>query len=146
MVKACRDIPGQELFQYYDADGSIKSIDSGMVNNYIKEICSGQFTAKDFRTWTGTIMAFLAFKKIGAFESIAEAKRNILAALDIVSKQLGNTRNVCKKYYVHPILLKMYEAGTLATYFSKLDKGHLNNLASGLSPEEQMVIKILKSS
>jgi DNA topoisomerase-1 len=146
MVKACRDIPGQELFQYYDVDGSIKSIDSGMVNNYIKEICGGSFTAKDFRTWTGTILAFSAFKKIGAFESMAEAKRNILDVLDIVSKQLGNTRTVCKKYYVHPILLSMYEAGRLATYFSKLDKGHINNLASGLSAEEQMVIKILKSS
>src|SRR5664280_2749827 len=71
-----------------------------MVNEYIKKISGGDFTAKDFRTWAGTIHAFLAFKQLGGFETDAEAKKKVTDALDIVSKHLGNTRNVCKKYYV----------------------------------------------
>ena len=84
IVKACRDIPGKELFQYYTADGERKSIDSGMVNDYIRKISGGDFTAKDFRTWSGTLHAFLAFKELGFFETATEAKKKVLEALDKV--------------------------------------------------------------
>src|SRR5262249_42932466 len=104
IVKACRDIPGKELFQYYDEQGNIHSVDSGMVNDYIKRISGGDFTAKDFRTWMGSVQALLAFKEIGWFESANEMKQKIPAALDKVAVHLGNTRAVCKKYYVHPII------------------------------------------
>ena len=145
MVKACRDIPGKELFQYYTPDGMIKSIDSGMVNTYIKEISGGTITAKDFRTWSGTVLAFLAFKEAGNFETPKEAKQKIESVIDVVAEHLGNTRNVCKKYYIHPALISMYEEGTLASYFSKYKKGGRKVDAFDVERGEEMVLKILEA-
>jgi len=145
IVKQCRDIPGKELFQYIDENGEHKSIDSGMVNSYIKEISGGDFTAKDFRTWSGTVNAFLAFKELGFFETQTESKRKIVAALDNVAQQLGNTRTVCKKYYVHPQIISMYENKTLEKYFDELEKLEANDDKTGLTPEEKIVMKILES-
>lgn len=144
IIKACRDIPGKELFQYYTEDGERKSIDSGTVNNYIREISGEDFTAKDFRTWSGTIAAFLALKTVGGFDSESEAKAKINSALEIVSAQLGNTRNVCKKYYVHPLILSMYENKTLDKYLSHLNKINRNDNVSGLTSEEKIVMQILE--
>lgn len=121
MVKQCRDIPGKELFQYYDREGNRRPIDSGMVNQYIREASGGDFTAKDFRTWAGTLNIIHAFKCIGEAESETDCKKKIVAALDEVSKQLGNTRTVCKKYYVHPGIIKLYEEKNLLKYLSELD-------------------------
>jgi len=144
MVKHCRDIPGKELFQYYDAGGNRKPIDSGMVNRYVKEASGGDFTAKDFRTWAGTLNIIRAFKSIGEAESDTDCKRKIVAALDEVSKQLGNTRSVCKKYYVHPGVIKLYEQKNLLKYLNELDKiEHPDDLA-GLTSEERVLMKILK--
>jgi len=144
MVKHCRDIPGKELFQYYDAEGNRKPIDSGMVNRYVKEASGGDFTAKDFRTWAGTLNVIRAFKSIGEAESDTDCKRKIVAALDEVSKQLGNTRSVCKKYYVHPGVIKMYEEKNLLKYLNELDNiEHPDDLA-GLTSEERVLMKILK--
>ena len=145
IVKQCRDIPGKELFQYIDENGEHKSIDSGMVNAYIKEISGGDFTTKDFRTWSGTVNAFLAFKELGFFETQTESKRKIVAALDNVAKQLGNTRTVCKKYYVHPQILSMYENKMLEKYFNELEKLETDDDKTGLTPEEKVVMKILAS-
>src|SRR5215213_4047728 len=92
MIKQCRDIAGKELFQYYDAEGNRRSIDSGMVNQYIKLASGGDFSAKDFRTWAGTLNIIRAFKAIGEAESESDCKKNILAALDEVSNKLGNSR------------------------------------------------------
>lgn len=108
IVKECRDIPGRTLFQYYEADGEKKSIDSGMVNNYIKELSGKDFSAKDFRTWAGSVQAveyLLCYDK----ENKDEEKRNnnVVEMLETVSHKLGNTRNVCKKYYVHPQLIAL---------------------------------------
>ena len=144
IVKACRDIPGKELFQYFTADGERKSIDSGMVNDYIRKISGGDFTAKDFRTWSGTLHAFLAFKEVGFFETTTEAKKKVLEALDKVSKHLGNTRNVCKKYYVHPAILSLYEDRSLEKYLHQLDKIEVDDNTAGLTAEEKIVMKILE--
>ena len=144
IVKACRDIPGKELFQYFTADGERKSIDSGMVNDYIRKISGGDFTAKDFRTWSGTLHAFLAFKEVGFFETTTEAKKKVLEALDKVSKHLGNTRNVCKKYYVHPAILSLYEDKSLEKYLHQLDKIEVDDNKAGLTAEEKIVMKILE--
>jgi len=146
IIKKCRDIPGRELFQFYDEKGDHHSIDSGMVNNYIREISNADFTAKDFRTWAGTVQAFLALKAIGCCDTQAETKRRIVEALDIVSMQLGNTRSVCKKYYVHPLILSLYENKKLDDYFAELDKLEKNDDKSDLSPEEKAVMKILQSN
>jgi DNA topoisomerase I len=144
IVKACRDIPGKELFQYFTPEGEKKSIDSGMVNEYIRKISGGDFTAKDFRTWAGTIHAFLAFKELGSFETDAEARKKVIEALDIVSKHLGNTRNVCKKYYVHPSILSLYENKSLNQYLAELDKTGVKNNKTDLSSVEKIVIRILE--
>ena len=146
LVKSCRDIPGKEIFQYYTSDGDRKSVDSGMVNEYIKRISGGDFTAKDFRTWSGTIHAFLAFKELGFFETATEAKKKVAEALDMVSKQLGNTRNVCKKYYVHPAIVSLYENKSLEKYLKQLDEIQENDNKADLTAEEKIVMKILESN
>jgi DNA topoisomerase-1 len=144
MVKACRDIPGKELFQYFDAEGNRKTIDSGTVNRYIKEATGGDFSAKDFRTWAGSLDALRAFKAIGQAGSEADCKKNILAALDEVSKKLGNTRTVCKKYYVHPGIIKLYEDQNLEKYLKELDNIEKPDDLSGLTSEERVLMKILQ--
>lgn len=145
IIKKCRDVPGKELFQFYDEDDAHRSIDSGLVNNYIREISNSDFTAKDFRTWTGTVQAFLALKSIGCCDTQKETKRRIVEALDIVSDQLGNTRTVCKKYYVHPLILSLYESKKLEKYMEELDKSENANSKGDLTPEEKIVLKILES-
>ncbi len=142
-VKECRDIPGKELFQYYDNDGSRKSVDSGMVNNYIKQ-SMGDFSAKDFRTWAGTIHALEAFRAIGEAVTQVEIKKNIVAVLDTVSVKLGNTRTVCKIYYVHPGLIALYEKNNLSKYLKELDHMEKPDDRSGLTTVEQLLMKILK--
>ncbi len=142
IVKQCKDIPGKELFQYYDDKGHRHPVDSGMVNNYIKEISGGQFTAKDFRTWAGTLHAIAAFKELETPDSVTATKKNIVSVLDSVAKQLGNTRTVCKKYYVHPRVIALYEDKSLGKYLKTADKADCTDSA-GLSAEEQILMKIL---
>lgn len=145
IVKKCRDIPGKELFQYYDENNVRHTIDSGVVNNYIKQISGGDFTAKDFRTWAGSVQALLAFKELGFFETQKETRKKIVEALDMVAKQLGNTRTVCKKYYVHPIVVSLYESKELQKYLSDLDKIEVNDNKTDLTTEEKVLMKILES-
>ena len=145
IVQKCKEIPGKELFQYYGEDGSRHSIDSGMVNEYIKSICGSDFTAKDFRTWSGTANAFLAFKEIGFADTEAATKKNIVEVLDKVAGHLGNTRIVCKKYYVHPLIISLYENKSLEKYFTGLNKVEKNDDLSGLTQEEKIIMKIMES-
>ena len=145
IVQKCKEIPGKELFQYYDENGDRKSVDSGMVNDYIKKISGSDFTAKDFRTWTGTVQAFLAFKELGFYETVTETKKKIVEALDTVSKHLGNTRTVCKKYYVHPVIISMYEDKSLEKYIQQLNEIEKDDDKAGLTPEEKIVMKILEN-
>ncbi|HEX8316403.1 MAG TPA: DNA topoisomerase IB [Flavisolibacter sp.] len=144
LVKQCRDIPGKELFQYFDRDGNRRSIDSGMVNLYIKEASGGDFTAKDFRTWAGTLHILQCFCSQENPETDTDCKRNILSALDEVSEKLGNTRTVCKKYYVHPGIIRLYEDRSLARYIKQLDDIEKNDHLTGLTSEERVLMKILK--
>ena len=146
MVKQCRDIPGKELFQYYDAEGNRKSIDSGMVNHYIHEAAGSDYSAKDFRTWAGSVHALQAFRSLGEALTATENKKNIVAALDEVSRKLGNTRMVCKKYYVHPALIQLYEENNLSGYLKELDKLEEHDNKTGLTAEEQVLMKILTQS
>ena len=146
IVKKCRDIPGKELFQYYDVNGERRTIDSGMVNEYIRTISGSDFTAKDFRTWSGTVQAFLALKDIGCCETQTETKKRITEALDSVSKHLGNTRTVCKKYYVHPTIISLYESKSLDKYIKELDNILVDDNKADLTPEEKMVLKIIENN
>ena len=111
IVKACRDLPGYELFQYVDESGKRQVIDSADVNEYLKDITGAEFTAKDFRTWAGTLLAAAALKALAPFKSQAEAKRNVAGAIQAVAKRLGNTVAVCRKCYIHPAILAAYMEG-----------------------------------
>lgn len=144
IVKKCRDVPGKELFQYLDESGTVHSIDSGMVNEYIRKNTGADYTSKDFRTWAGTAQALIAFKELGGADTVTESKRKIVEALDLVSVHLGNTRNVCRKYYVHPVIISLYEKNDLNNYFEELDKLETDDGKSGLTPEEKVLMKILE--
>jgi DNA topoisomerase-1 len=113
IVKKCRDIPGWELFQYFDEAGEQCRITSTDVNSYIRDIAGEDFTAKDFRTWGGTGWAALVFEELGPAETAADAKKRIVEAIKMVSSKLGNRPATCKKYYVHPAILEAYEDGSL---------------------------------
>jgi DNA topoisomerase-1 len=142
IVRQCRDIPGKELFQYYDEEHNRKVIDSGMVNGYIQSICGKNFTAKDFRTWVGTSCAIEVFRDMGCCDSEQETKRRITEALDIVAKRLGNTRTVCRKYYVHPVVIDLYSSRTIEKY---IVRASANNETSVLNAEEQILMDMLEN-
>jgi DNA topoisomerase-1 len=144
IVKQCRDIPGRELFQYYESNGDKKKIDSGMVNNYIKESSGHDFTAKDFRTWAGSLQALQIFCSLQEPLSEKDAKKNTVAMLDEVSKKLGNTRSVCKKYYVHPGLIQLYEGNKLSACMGK--NGNSKVKSNGLTVEENNLMHVLKTT
>ena len=119
IVEQCRDLPGQELFQYLDENGKVVDVGSEDVNAYLKEITGTGFTSKDFRTWAGTV---LATKLLGAAEactSAAAAKKLIAGAIDQVAKRLGNTRAVCRKCYVHPAVIEAYLDGSITRAMGK---------------------------
>lgn len=144
IVKECRDIPGKELFQYYAEDGTRRSIDSGRVNEYIKEASGMDFSAKDFRLWAGSLNILRSFKSMGQALTQTMCKQNILMALDQVSVKLGNTRTICRKYYVHPGLIRLYEENNLEGYLKDLDALEKPDNKTGLTKEEQCLMKILK--
>lgn len=142
LVKQCRDIPGKELFQYYNEDGNHCTIGSGDVNDYLKHITGEDFTAKDFRTWAGSVSALYAFKEAGEFDNVTECRKKIISVLDEVAVNLGNTRTVCKKYYVHPTVIKSYEEGTIFHYIKELDDNR-DIKAAELNIAEKALLQIL---
>jgi len=143
-VKDCRDIPGKELFQYYTSTGERRSIDSGMLNNYIHDISGSDFSAKDFRTWAGSLHMLRSLKVLEKADTASRRKSNIVQALDEVSIKLGNTRTVCKKYYVHPGILELYEKDEISKYLNELDGIEEPDKRSGLTKDEQVLMKVLK--
>ncbi|UPT68570.1 MAG: DNA topoisomerase IB [Sphingobacteriales bacterium JAD_PAG50586_3] len=146
LMKKLQDIPGQELFQYYDKDGNRHSLESGDVNAYLKSISGKDFTAKDFRTWWGTVTAAARLAELLPYASETEAKRNIVETLDFVASKLGNTRTVCKKYYVHPTLLSRYEDGKFDQYVGRLKKLRgSSNTTELLEAEERLIGEFIKA-
>lgn len=145
LVAKCKEIPGKELFQFYDDEGNRHTVDSGMVNDYIKELSGEDFTAKDFRTWSGTVNALIAFKEIGYAENNTQYKKKVKEALEIVASHLGNTSTVCRKYYVHPLVINLYENNTIKKYLDELEVIEENDGKAGLTHEEKLVLKILET-
>ncbi len=141
LVLQCEDIPGWELFQYYDENQNHHSIDSGMVNDYIQELSGDLFSAKDFRTWAASKLYFEKAYQLGIPSSQSERHRNCLAAFDAAAEGLGNTRAVCRKYYVHPVLVEKYEDGSLQKYFDKLNKTPSEK--DNLSPTEAILLQVV---
>jgi DNA topoisomerase I len=144
IVRQSRDLPGFELFQYVDADGERRTIDAADVNMYLKSIAGDEFTAKDFRTWAGTVLAARALRELAAFDSQAQAKRNILRAVEAVAKRLGNTRAVCRKCYIHPEVVHAYLDGTLAESLNRKAGRELRSNLKNLSQEEAAVLALLQ--
>lgn len=142
LVKTCRDIPGKELFQYFDDEGNRHPIDSGMVNEYLQETMGDDFSAKDFRTWAGTVNALQLLIELEPCNSEKELKGNVNAVLDQVSKQLGNTRTVCRKHYVHPQVLEAYECQDLNPYIEQKNRFRQTS-PYGLDGVEKLLLKFL---
>jgi DNA topoisomerase I len=145
IVQQCKDIPGKELFQYYDDEGNRQPVDSGMVNDYIKEGMKGDFTAKDFRTWAGTLNLLRSLCLLGEGENQTECKKKVLQALDQVSKKLGNTRTVCRKYYVHPGIIELYQENNLSRYLKELDDIEEPDMKTDLTSDEKILMRILRT-
>jgi DNA topoisomerase-1 len=143
-VQRCQDLPGQELFQYLDDDGTPHDIDSSDVNAYLQEIAGQEFTAKDFRTWAGTVLAARALQEFESFDSQAQAKRNIAAAIESVAKRLGNTKAVCRKCYVHPAVINAYLDGSLLDTLRQRVESEIADSLSALPSEEAAVLAFLQ--
>ncbi len=143
IIKRCRDLPGQELFQYIDDEGERQAIDSDDVNKYLKEITGDDFTAKDFRTWAGTVLCSLALQEFEAVDSDAQAKKNIVQAVKSVSERLGNTPAVCRKSYIHPAVLESYTDGSMLGTLRQLTEQELVEAAQDLRSEEAAVMGLL---
>ena len=144
IIRGCKEIPGKALFEYYDEDGYIHPVDSGELNDYIKEISGGDFTAKDFRTWAASVQAFLGFKEVGGFKTITEMNQKIPSVLNIVAKQLGNTKAVCKKYYIHPLIIVLYKEKKLEEYIADLN-GVTELKLDGYVDEERVLLRMLEN-
>lgn len=145
VVKKCRDVPGQELFQYVDASGKRRRVTSTDVNRYLKEITGESFTAKDFRTWAGTVLAALALREMEDAPSLRIAKKNIVQAIERVSMKLGNTPSICRKCYVHPAIFDSYLDGSLVQELKRRASRALEEKGSGLDADERVVMRFLKS-
>jgi DNA topoisomerase I len=136
IVKGCRDLPGQELFQYLDDEGRRCNVGSGDVNDYLREICGEDFTAKDFRTWAGTVLLCAAFREIDAADTSA-SKQRVLQAVDAVAGVLGNTRAVCRKSYIHPAVMDALAEGTIGDISGPV------RVRRGLTPDECAVLAVM---
>lgn len=143
VVRACQDVPGEELFQYIDEDGQRHAVTSGDVNDYLRAITGQDFTAKDFRTWAGTVLAAMALREFEGFDSQAKAKRNITRAIEQVASRLGNTASVCRKSYVHPEVLDAYVEGNLLDALKTEVEAELRDELHGLDAEEAAVLAFL---
>lgn len=141
IVKQCRDIPGKALFQYYDQAGNRHTLDSGKVNAYIRKYTEDSFTTKDLRTWSGSVCALHHFLNSEYVDTETARKKRTVEVLDLVSQQLGNTRTVCKKYYVHPHILALYENSELEKHLRRIPQSD-----GWLSSEEKLLLKILKTT
>jgi DNA topoisomerase-1 len=144
IVRACHELPGQELFQYIDDEGVRRDVDSADVNAYLQEISGEPFTAKDFRTWAGTVLASLALSEFESFDTKAAAKRNVTRAIEHVSNHLGNTVAVCRKSYIHPAILDSYLDGSLLEFLKGRVEEALREELDGLSGEEAAVLAFLQ--
>jgi DNA topoisomerase-1 len=144
IIKRSRDLPGQELFQYIDDDGEQRTVGSADVNEYLREITGEDYTAKDFRTWSGTILAAMALQEFRKFDSEAQAKKNIVRAIESVAEKLGNTPSICRKCYVHPAVLDAYLDGTMLHALQLRTREELVNDIHALRPEEAAVLALLQ--
>jgi DNA topoisomerase-1 len=144
IVKECQDLPGQEIFQYIGDDGQRRDVKSEDVNQYLQEITGEDFTAKDFRTWAGTVLAAMALRELEKFDTQAQAKKNVLRAIEAVAERLGNTPAICRRCYVHPMVLDAYMDGALLETVKQRATEQWNTSIRKLRPEEAAVLALLQ--
>jgi DNA topoisomerase-1 len=142
IIQRCQDIPGYELFQYVDKEGDHHTIDSADVNDYLREVSGQDFTAKDFRTWAGTVLACTVLQEFEAFESQTQAKKNVVQAIKGVAARLGNTPSVCRKSYVHPVVLDTYFSGAMIKNVKQ--KVEQETAPQALREEEVALLQLLQ--
>ena len=143
VIKRCQEIPGYEIFKYYDESGERHFVNSEDVNQYLQDITNRDFTAKDFRTWAGTLLAAIELHKLGGFDSQTQAQKNITQAIKNVAKQLGNRPATSRKYYIHPAILEAYQDNLL---LSKMSQTSSQNTIDHLRPEETVILQIIKKA
>jgi DNA topoisomerase-1 len=144
IVQHCQELPGQELFQYLDDDGKRQTIDAGDINDYLKRASGREFTAKDFRTWSGTMLAAFELRALGPGATEKETRANVVAAIDKVAKRLGNTRAVCRKYYIHPVVLESYLQGRVLPTLPPADQKR-ERPSGALRREELAVLEFIQA-
>ena len=144
LINQCEEIPGWELFKFYDENSNKQAIDSGMINDYIHEISGDLFSAKDFRTWSATKIFFETLLELGYTDNEKENKQRILKAFDTTAEGLGNTRAVCRSYYVHPEIINSYETGEITPYFKKIKSEEKQDYIS-LSETEKVILNMIKN-
>ena len=144
IVKNCQDLPGQELFQYVDENGERQRIDSDDVNEYLREATGQDFTAKDFRTWAGTVLAAEALRAVEQVDSGIAAKRDVVRAIESVAERLGNTAAVCRKSYIHPHVIESYLDGRMAEALKDQAEQEMATSLGDLRPEEAAVLALLQ--
>jgi DNA topoisomerase-1 len=144
IIQRTRDLPGQELFHYVDDDGTTHTVGSHDVNEYLRTISGEDYTAKDFRTWSGTVLAALALQEFEKYDSQVQAKKNIVRAIESVAEKLGNTPSICRKCYVHPAVLEAYLEGTVLEALRARTEQELVGDLHALHPEEAAVLALLQ--
>jgi len=144
IVRACQELPGQQLFQYLDGEGNRQGVTSSDVNDYLREITGVEITAKDFRTWAGTVLAAVALQEFSEIEGVVATKRNLRAAIESVAARLGNTPTICRKCYIHPDIIESYLAGNLARTVKKAVDAELSKKLPGMKSEEAAVLALLE--
>ena len=143
IVRRCRDLPGQDLFRYVGENGAAHQVGSQDVNDYLREITGEDITAKDFRTWAATTLAAMALRESESFESQTQAKKNMLEAIDRVANLLRNTRAICRKCYIHPVIFDGYLDGSLLEHLKRYRTRASTDPASGLGADEKSVLAYL---
>jgi DNA topoisomerase-1 len=146
MVKRCQDLPGQELFQYIDDEGQTQPVNSQDVNDYLRTVTGQDFTAKDFRTWGGTLLAATEFYRLGPCEIEKELQKNIREAVKAVAAVLGNTTAVCRSYYIHPAVINAYLEQNLCKLMAETFDASEKTKMPGLTVEETAVLALLRKA
>jgi DNA topoisomerase-1 len=145
IVRRTQELPGQELFQYVDEDGDNQKVSSTDVNAYLRDIAGAEFSAKDFRTWAGTVLAALALREVGRFRTRTEARGNLVRAIENVARRLGNTPAICRKCYIHPTIMDSYLDGHTVELLKTKAAKALHTGSSGLGAEEKAVLAFLQN-
>ncbi len=144
VVEECAALPGYEIFKYYDEEGEIKDVKSRELNAYVKEVIGEEFTAKDFRTWAGTLVAAVKLAELGATEDLKAAEKNVVAAIDAVAERLGNTRAIARSSYVSPRVIDHYMEGSVISYYSERIEEIIAAEQGDLTEDEKALLELLQ--